>query len=305
MVTVIQRIIVTVIAGLLAFTSFSAQAKIRVFACEPEWGSLVEELAGDQAKVFVATTAQQDPHHIEARPSLIAKMRRADIAVCSGAELETGWLPLLLRSSGNKKVQINQPGYFEAASFVNRLEIPTVIDRSLGDIHASGNPHVHLDPHRLLIIAAALSKRLGEIDSGAANHYQQRYDDFSKRWQAATEQWQQRAASLRGAEAIVHHRDWSYLFSWLGIKEVAQLEPKPGVPPSAAHLAKLKQQLANSPPQFIIYGPHQSAKAANWLAKQTGSPALQLPYTVGGDKQANDLFSLFDVTLNKLLTTIP
>src|SRR5210317_514847 len=135
---------------LLLATSNTIYAKLNVFACEPEWASLMKELTGEHGKVFSATTAFQDPHRIEARPSLIAKMRRADMVVCSGSELEVGWLPLLLRSSANKKVQTNQPGYIEASQLVERLDIPQQLDRSMGDVHAGGNPHVHLDPRRLM-----------------------------------------------------------------------------------------------------------------------------------------------------------
>lgn len=290
------------LAALLSLVSLGAQAKMRLFACEPEWGALAEEIAGDHAKIFVATTAQQDPHHIEARPSLIAKMRRADIAVCTGAELEVGWLPLLIRTSGNKKIQINQPGYFEAASFVETLEKPEKIDRSLGDIHAAGNPHVHLGPFRLLTIAEALKDRLSQLDPAASDDYQQRFDDFKQRWLAAVQEWEQRARPLKGTKAVVFHRDWAYLFNWLGITRIAELEPKPGIPPSAGHLAELVQQVGDSPPDFIVYGPHQTARPANWLATQINSTALQLPFTVGGSKKAQDLFSLYEHSIELLLS---
>ena len=140
-----MRLLIVFVLLLAPASSF---AKLQIFACEPEWAALSAALAGDQADIFTATTALQDPHHIEARPSLIARMRNADLVVCSGAELETGWLPLLLRASANPKVQLNQPGYFEAAMQVERLDIPVQLDRSAGDVHSQGNPHVHLDPHR-------------------------------------------------------------------------------------------------------------------------------------------------------------
>ncbi len=155
-----------------------ALAELRVFACEPEWAALVTELAGDQANIYTATTAKQDAHHIQARPSLIAKLRRTDLLVCSGAELESGWLPVLLRQASNLKVQPRQPGYFEAAMQVERLDIPAQLDRSQGDVHAGGSPHVHLDPHRLATIAKALTQRLIQIDPEHTAHYQQRSDDF-------------------------------------------------------------------------------------------------------------------------------
>ena len=289
---------------LLLLLGANAQAKINVFACEPEWASLMQELTGKHGKVFSATTAFQDPHRIEARPSLIAKMRRADMVVCSGSELEVGWLPLLLRSSANKKVQTSQPGYIEASQLVERLDIPQQLDRSMGDVHAGGNPHVHLDPRRLMTIAKTIGNRLTEIDSDNAADYRAQTDSFLKRLQEKIAEWEQKAAPLKTTKAVVHHKDWRYMFDWLGIKEVAALEPKPGVPPGAGHLASLKKQMQAEPANFILRAAYQDDKAANWLQKQTGIKAIELPFTVGGSDAATDLFSLIDDTINKLLSAI-
>ena len=281
--------------------SNAAFADINVFACEPEWGSLATELGGDNVNVYTATTAFQDPHRIEARPSLIAKMRRADLVICSGADLEVGWLPLLLRSSSNKKVQLGQPGYFEAAMQVERLDVPDKVDRSMGDVHAKGNPHVHLDPRRVATIAGKLTERLIEIDPDKAGNYQQRGSDFQTRWQAALNQWNTKAAALKGQRIVVHHKDWAYLFDWLGIEEAAVLEPKPGVPPTTSHLAGILTSLKSRPAKLIIYTSYQDSKAADWLYERANIPAMQLPFTVGGNDQATNLFSLMDQTLDLLL----
>lgn len=287
---------------ILAVTFSNATvAGINVFACEPEWGSLATELGGHNAKVYTATTAFQDPHRIEARPSLIAKMRQADLVVCSGADLEVGWLPLLLRSSANKKVQLGQPGYFEASMQVERLDVLERVDRSMGDVHSKGNPHVHLDPRRVAAIATALSLRLAEIDPANAAQYQQRGADFQSRWQSAMTTWQEKATPLKGQRIVVHHKDWRYLFDWLGIEEAAALEPKPGVPPSTSHLADILTSLKANPAKMIIYTSYQDSKAANWLSERAHIPAVQLPFTVGGSDNATDLFSLMNETLDLLL----
>lgn len=297
-----NSIIKLIISGGLLAASLPALAEIRVFACEPEWASLVQELAGgDQANVTTATTAFQDPHHIQARPSLIAKLRRADLAVCSGAELETGWLPVLLRQSGNPKVQPGKPGYFEAAMQVERLDVPEQVDRAMGDVHASGNPHVQTDPRRIAAIAKALTQRLKEIDPGHADEYTARGADFDKRWQAAIAKWDAEAQPLRGARVVSHHRAWVYLFDWLGIENAGELESKPGVPPSAHHLAELKAELAANPAVMDIYAAYQDNRADEWLSHETGIPAVGLPFTVGGSDKATDLFGLFDDTLSKML----
>jgi zinc/manganese transport system substrate-binding protein len=228
-------------------------------------------------------------------------MRRADLLICSGADLEIGWLPLLLRSSANKKVQVGQPGYFEAAMQVERLEVLEKADRSMGDVHIQGNPHVHLDPRRMATIAAALTQRLMEIDPDNNARYQQRGNDFQSRWHAAMEQWSAKAAPLKGERIVVHHKDWVYLFDWLGIEEAGTLESKPGVPPSASYLAKVLTALESKPAKKIIYTSYQSPKPARWLSERAKIPAVQLPFTIGGSDKAKDLFSLMDETIGLLL----
>lgn len=289
--------------GLIALAiavSSPAQAKLRVFACEAEWGSLLGELGGDAISVDVATSALQDVHVVEARPSLIAKMRRADLLVCSGAQLEIGWLPQLLKQAGNPKVA-SGPGNFMATSQVTTLEKPASVDRSAGDVHPDGNPHVQLDPYRVLAIARALAARLGELDPANAPVYQQRLADFDTRWQAATKRWEEKAAPLKGKAVVVHHSSWLYLLQWLGMREIGSLEAKPGVPPTSAHLSSLIDVTRNGGAIAIISAAYQDTKAGEWLSQRTGVPALVLPFTVGGDEQSKDLFGLYDATLDKLL----
>lgn len=288
----------------LLFIALPSQAALNIFACEPEWASLSEELGGGRVAIYSATTAKQDVHRIQARPSLIAKMRRADMVICTGAELEAGWLPLLLQRAANRKVQPGQPGYFLAAEQVERLDIPHKVDRSMGDVHADGNPHVHLDPRRILKIARLLSARLIEIDAENASFYQSRLADFEQRWQMAIERWQQQAEQLKGVKVVVHHKDWRYLLDWLGMQEVATLEPKPGLPPNASHLAGLKKQLAEQPAAMILRAAYQEARPSEWLAERTGISAIQLPYTVGGSGAAADLFGLFDESLALMLKAV-
>jgi zinc/manganese transport system substrate-binding protein len=285
---------------LAAMISTPAQAKLKVFACEPEWGSLVQELAGDKVDLDVATSALQDVHVVEAKPSLIAKVRSADLVVCTGAGLEVGWLPQLIKQSGNSKVA-SGAGSFMAAPQVKMLEKPTALDRANGDVHPDGNPHVQLDPRRVLVIAKALDARLVQLDPANATTYQQRFTDFNTRWLAAMVKWKAEAAPLRGRKVVVHHVSWVYLWDWLGIQQIGALEPKPSVPPTSAHLASLIATTKGSNTLAIIRAAYQDPKPADWLAGRTGVPALTLPYTVGGDAQSKDLFGLFDSTLAKLL----
>jgi zinc/manganese transport system substrate-binding protein len=287
-----------------AWMPLSASAALSVFACEPEWAALARELGGEKASVYAATTALQDPHRLEARPSLIARMRRADLLVCTGAELEIGWLPVLLTQSGNSRIQAGAPGYVEASRFVHRLEIPGVVDRSLGDIHPSGNPHVHLDPRNIAKVAEALAERMAQLDPGDAPGYRDRAARFQQRWAAAMRRWDEQKAGLKGVPIVVYHRDFSYFIDWAGMREAASLEPKPGIPPSPSHLAELVDQMKRSPAKVIVYSPYNDPRAAQFLSDRTGIPSAMMPFTVGGTDKAKDLFGLFDDTIERLRAVV-
>lgn len=274
---------------------------LRVVACEPEWGALVQELASDQASVYVATHALQDPHAIQARPSLIAAVRNAELLVCTGAELEVGWLPVLLRQAGNPAVQAGQLGQFNAADHVRKLEVPTRLDRADGDVHASGNPHIQTDPRNIGLVAQALGQRLSELDPAHAAQYKARLADFNQRWGQAVQRWTQAAAPLKGVPIVVQHKGFPYLENWLGLREVAALEPKPGVEPTSSHLSMVLGQLQQQPAKLILRAAYNDGRGALWLAERTKLPVVVLPYTVGGSDRAKDLFGLFDETVDLLL----
>jgi zinc/manganese transport system substrate-binding protein len=292
---------VLMVAVLSILVPVSSQAALRAMACEPEWGALLQELAGDKFSVYTATTALQDPHHIQARPSLIAAVRNADLLVCTGAELEVGWLPVMLRQSGNPNVQPGKSGYFEAADFVSKLEIPTRLDRADGDVHAAGNPHIQTDPRNIALVADALAKRLTEVDPANAAFYQVRYQDFAARWKSAMQRWDKEAVPLRGMPVVVQHKAYPYLENWLGLNELATLEPKPGVEPTSAHLAEVLALVQRQPARLVIRSAYNDARGADWLAERAKIPAVVLPFTVGGSDRAKDLFGLFDDTLAQLL----
>jgi zinc/manganese transport system substrate-binding protein len=294
----------SLLTSMLLALSWPCAAALNIFACTPEWGALAKELGGDKVTVYTATTALQDPHRIEARPSLIARARNADLVVCNGAELEVGWLPLVQQQSGNARIQSGQPGFFEAADFVALIEKPARLDRSLGDIHAAGNPHFHLDPRNVAEVAVALGERMGAIDKANATHFQQQTEAFLGRWGAATARWEKQAAPLKGLPVVVHHRDLAYLIAWLGVREVGALEPKPGLPPSSAHLAELLAKLKQTPAKAVVRAAYNDARPSEWLAQRAGIPAVMLPYTVGGSEKAKDLFGLYDDTLARLLAIV-
>lgn len=281
-----------------------AHAVLDVFACEPEWGALVTEIAGPRAKVYIATTAMQDVHRIQARPSLIARARTADLLVCTGADLEVGWLPMVRSQSGNDRIQLGRPGNFEVAGAVPKIDVPTVVDRALGDTHPMGNPHIQFGPVQIQRAAAELAKRLSAVDPAGNAEYKSRLEDFSRRWGEASERWARLGAPLKGVAVIQYHKNFNYLFAFLGMREVGSLEPKPGVEPSSSHLNHLVAQQKNDPARMILRASYHSRNAADWLAERTGLPSIELPASVGGSPEAKDLFGLYDDVIQRMVAAL-
>jgi zinc/manganese transport system substrate-binding protein len=296
-----KRHLLSMLAAPLALLAIPAHAALHVFACEPEWGALAQELGGSNVDVSVATNALQDPHQIQAKPSLISRTRKADLVVCTGAELEIGWLPVLLQQSGNAKVQAGQPGNFAAADYVKKLEVPSQVDRSQGDVHASGNPHIQTDPRNIALVATALGTRLAQLDPAHAGDYAKAQANFSQRWQQAITRWTAQAAPLKGSPVVSQHKAFVYLYDWLGLKEVAVLEPKPGVEPTASHLQEVLAALKTTPAKMVLYSAYQDPKPSEWLSSHANIPAVKVPFTVGGTDGAKDLFGLFDDTVARLV----
>jgi zinc/manganese transport system substrate-binding protein len=285
----------------IAAWSFPAKADLSVFATVPEWGALAQELGGDKVKVYTATNALQDPHHVEARPSLIARARGADLVVATGAELEIGWLPLVLQQAGNPKVQPGRPGYFEAAPAVALLGKPARLDRAEGDVHPQGDPHIQTDARNIAKVAVPLAARMAELDAANAAFYQARLKAFMDRWTAAVARWEREAAPLKGVAVVVQHKAFTYLVDWLGMKEVAALEPKPGLEPTTAHLAEVLETLQKTPAKMVLRAAYQGDRASQWIAERAKMKAVVLPFTVGGTDGAKDLFGFYDDTIQRLL----
>jgi zinc/manganese transport system substrate-binding protein len=292
-------------AMLLLMPAAAAWAALNVFATVPEWGALAEELGGDKVKVYTATNALQDPHHVEAKPSLIARARNADLVVATGAELEIGWLPLVTQQAGNPKIQPGKPGYFEAAPLVPMLEKPTRLDRADGDVHPGGNPHIQTDPRNILRVAGPLAARLAELDPANAAYYQARGKAFAGRFGAAIANWEKQAASLKGVPIVVQHKAFTYLIAWLGMNEVVALEPKPGVEPTTAWLSEVLTLLQRQPAKMVIRAAYQSDRASLWVAERAKINAVALPFTVGGTAEAKDLYGLYDDTIARLRKGAP
>jgi zinc/manganese transport system substrate-binding protein len=290
---------IAVLGALIALPS-RAYATVNIFACEPEWAALAEEIGGDKVSVKSATNANQDVHHIRAKPSLLAAMRQADLVFCSGASLEIGWLPILIKKAGGPNVQPETIGWLMASDYVSKLEVMDKVDRSMGHVHPEGNPHIHLDPNNMAIIANVLAERLMLLDETDRPYYEQNLSAFQSKWGEYIRQWENTATPLKGKQVVVYHNAWAYLIKWLGMDVVATLEPKPGIPPTASHLENVLKNVQGKNVTAILVAPYENMDAAEWLSGKTGIPVLKQPFTVGGNNQAKDLKGLFDETIRLL-----
>ncbi|MFM2654765.1 metal ABC transporter solute-binding protein, Zn/Mn family [Vibrio owensii] len=277
---------------------------LNIFVCEPEWKALLESHAPG-ATIYSATTAKQDPHYVQARPSLIAKMRQADMAMCSGAELEVGWLPMLQVRSSNGAVQNGSQSMIYATDFVRMLDTHDHVDRSMGDIHAHGNPHVQFAANDMVAISRAVTERLKSIDPDNAQSYQVNGMKFRAHWRKKLNEWNEKAAPLKGKQVVGYHETYRYLYDWLGMEQIADLEPKPGISPTTSHLQSLTK-LDSDSFEAIVYSSHQDQRPANWLQKQTNKPLIQLPLTVSDGESLDEMYDqVIDDLLGVLVQPVP
>lgn len=287
------------IGVVLALSVGSAQA-LTIFTCEPEWAALSKQLAPG-AKVFSATHVYQDPHYIEARPSLIAKLARADIAICSGAGLESGWLPALQKRASNRKVMDGAAGMLYLSSYISTIEKHDSAFFTTEHVHPEGNPHFHLDPERVYKLASVISHRIQKIDPDSASDYSAALSKWSKNWKEKMWQWKQQMAPLSERTVVVQHTSFSYLMNWGAIEAAADLEPKPGVPPTMTHAQSLVEEVDKHKPVAIVTNWYQNDRAAQWLAAKTGVKHLNLPATVDTKGEINTMERLFDHLIGQLL----
>ncbi|MDW1497984.1 metal ABC transporter solute-binding protein, Zn/Mn family [Vibrio sp. YT-19(2023)] len=277
---------------------------LNIFVCEPEWKAFLESHAPD-ASIYSATTVKQDPHYVQARPSLIAKIRQADMAMCSGAELEVGWLPMLQVRSSNAAVQNGAPSMIYATDFVRMLDTHAHVDRSLGDIHAHGNPHVQFAANDMIPLSRKVTERLKAIDPDNAQSYQVNGMKFRAHWRKKLKEWNEKGAALKGKQVVGYHATYRYLYDWLGMKQIADLEPKPGISPTTSHLQSLTKLDADSF-DAIVYSSHQDQRPANWLQDHTDKPVIQLPLTVSEGESLDEMYDqVIDDLLDVLVPPVP
>ena len=294
-------ILAAILAGLLASTA-SAQGKLNVVASTEDLASITREVGGDKISVTALARGYQDPHFVEPKPSFILAVNRADLYVAVGRELEIGWLPPLLTSSRNAKIQPGARGYLDASLNVRILEIPTgQITRAMGDVHPLGNPHYWLDPGNGRLIAQAIRNKLTELAPADKAYFAQRYDDFDKRLAAAEARWDGIMAPFKGTKVVTYHRSWPNFMARFGLEVVGYVEPKPGIPPSPSHTLDLVEEMKRSNIKTIVVEPYFSLKTPQAIAAQVpGAKVLVLAPSVGGVKEVTDYIQLFDYNVNLL-----
>jgi zinc/manganese transport system substrate-binding protein len=306
-----SRHLTTRIAALLAaFTLVFALAgppparaagKIQIMTATSDLAALAQEVGGDKVDAESIARGYQDPHFVDAKPSFLLKLKRADLLIVVGLELEIGWLPPLITQSTNPKIQVGGPGYFDASRFAKILEIPTgQVTRAEGDVHPLGNPHYWLDPENGLRIAKGIADKLSEMHPGDAAYFAQRYSDFEKRLKDADQKWLSQMAPYKDRKIVTYHRSWPNFAEHFHLNVVGYVEPRPGIPPSPQHTVELIQQMKRDNVKVIVVEPYFDLKTPNAIARETGGQVLVLPPSVGGEKEIKDYFSLFDYDIAKL-----
>ena len=279
-----------------------AAGKLNVVTATQDLASLATEVGGDRVNVLSIARGYQDPHFVEAKPSFLLNLRRADLLVVVGLQLEIGWLPPLITQSGNPRIQPAAPGYFDASQFAEILEIPTSqVSRAMGDVHPLGNPHYWLDPQNGLRVAAGLAQKLSQMNPGDAAYFNQRLEDFRRRLTAAEKRWDDQMKPYRGRKVVTYHQSWPNFVKRFGLQVVDYVEPRPGIPPSPAHVVELIALMKRQNVKLILVEPYFDLKTPQSVARETGGQVVVLMPSVGGDKDTGDYIKLFDYDVNLLV----
>ncbi len=272
-----------------------AASKLYVVTATTDLAALAQEVGGDRVAVESIARGYQDPHFVEAKPSFLLKLRKADLLIVVGLQLEIGWLPPLITQCGNPKIQVGASGYLDASQFAEILEIPTTqVTRAQGDVHPLGNPHYWLDPENGRRIARGIAQKLAEMQPGDAGYFEQRFQDFSQRLTQEDKRWLEEAKPLRGLKVVTYHRSWPNFTKHFGLNVVGYVEPRPGIPPSPAHTLELIQMMKRENVKIILVEPYFDLKTPNAVARDTGGRVLVMTPSVGGEKEVTDYFKLFD-----------
>jgi zinc/manganese transport system substrate-binding protein len=290
------------LALLACLATPAAHSAVQVVATTEDLAALTREVGGDRVEVEALARGYQDPHYVEAKPSFILKLHRADLLVLVGRELELAWLPALVQQSRNPAVQVGAPGYLDASLTAKILDIPTgPITRAMGDVHPQGNPHYWLDPGNGRRVAAAIQQKLSELDPEGATAYAARYADFDRRLAEAEKRWDALMAPLTGLKLVTYHRSWPNFCERFGLEVIGYVEPRPGIPPSPGHVLDLLEQMKRLGVRLLIVEPYFDLKTPRAIARQTHAEVLVLLPSVGGEKGVDSYIQLFDHDLEQLV----
>jgi zinc/manganese transport system substrate-binding protein len=297
-----QVVVLIAVMAVMAFVAPAAQAaKLNVVTATTDMAALAQEVGGDKIDVESIAKGYQDPHFVEAKPSFLLKLRRADLLIVVGLQLEIGWLPPLITQSGNPKIQPGAAGYFDASQFAEILDIPTgPVTRAMGDVHPLGNPHYWLDPENGRRIAKGISEKLAQMDPGDAAYFQQRYDDFAKRLAAAEQKWDVAMKPYHGRKVVTYHNSFPNFAKHFDLNVIGYVEPRPGIPPTPSHTFELIGLMKRENCKVILVEPYFDLKTPNSIASQTGGKVVQYMPSVGGEKDVTDYFKLFDYDIDLL-----
>jgi ABC-type Zn uptake system ZnuABC Zn-binding protein ZnuA len=303
----VHRIVpVFLIAALLVGVAPArAQGKLSVVTATEDLAAIAREVGGDRLNVESIARGYQDPHFVEAKPSFILKLQRADLLVTVGRELEIGWLPPLIQQSRNAKVQVGASGYLDASQRARILDIPTgQITRAMGDVHPQGNPHYWLDPENGKIIAREIADKLGELRPADKAMFDQRATDFINRVGEAEKRWASLMAPYKGAKVVTYHNSFPNFAERFGLNVVGFIEPRPGIPPTPQHTLDLINEMKRDNVKLVLVEPYFDLKTPNSIGRETGAQVLVMPPSVGGVKEVTDYFKLFDYDINLLINAL-
>jgi zinc/manganese transport system substrate-binding protein len=297
---VLKRLAVVAIA-LASAAASKAASKLNVVTATTDLAALAQEVGGDRIEVESIARGYQDPHFVEAKPSFLLKLRKADLLIVVGLQLEIGWLPPLITQCGNPRVQIGAAGYLDASQFAEILEVPTgMVTRAMGDVHPLGNPHYWLDPENGRRIAQGIKQKLASMRPEDADYFEQRFQAFSQRLTVSEKAWDERMKPYHGRKVVTYHRSWPNFAKRFGLEVVGYVEPRPGIPPSPGHTVELIQMMRRESVRIILVEPYFDLKTPNSIARETGGQVVVLLPSVGGEKEVTDYFKLFDYDLDLL-----
>ncbi|MGH7848993.1 MAG: metal ABC transporter substrate-binding protein [Thermodesulfobacteriota bacterium] len=289
------------------FLTRDAAAKVQIVASLPDLGAVAEEIGGDKVNVVSLAKGYQDPHFVDAKPTYVTKLNKADLLIYNGLDLEIGWLPPLITGSRNSKITSTDAlGRLDASTVIPRvLEVPTTqIDRSMGDIHPKGNPHYLLDPRNGAPIAAAITERLKEIDPENSPYYEENYNNFVNRLKSKIKEWDELLAPYKGTEIVSYHKNLTYFTEWAGFKEIGYIEPKLGIPPTPSHVAELIKKMKSMDVKLVIASNYYPQKTGELIAEKTGTVFLNIPTSVEGEEGVNTYFDLIDAIVGDITAAL-